>query len=392
MRGDLFGFFSGSVGFRITAERPETVINRLRHSVRIRNISKTAPKTIELFSVCGEKEKVLLISAECGAVCEIFTESGLPVLFGRYKKRAGLWLGAVFGIAVIAVSRNYVWDLRVDGNVNVSGGDIADGLNALGVGEGMPIKKEILENVYNSFLINEPRISWISVNYDGTAANVEVKERKTVPERIDRNRNVNIVAKCDGTVRRIDVLDGNAEAHSSDTVTKGQLLISSFVETRVSGTIMRAARGSVWAETVHKFEILVAKKQRQKRFSGTEKYRHLIILGRSFPLYLYKKTPSSYFEVNSEVKRISLFGKYDFPARIETFENAEYSKPCIEISAAEAKQTAERELAEKIETQLPNAEITGRSSAFSETDEFYVFSYELECIENIAEEVLFEFE
>lgn len=389
----MFRFIYGCVGFRITSAKAETVINRLRPCVPILKMTKISPETTELYTVDRARKAVLLIAGDCGAYAEIISESGLPTFLRRLKKRPGLLLGIAVCTVGIILSSLVVWDVRVYGNQTVTDGEIKTLLSSLGVSEGRFINKQILERVYNSYLINEPRISWISVNYDGTVAKVEVKERNIVPERIDRTKNVNIVAKCDGIIRRIDTFDGKAEASRGEVVTKGQLLISSFVETRNTGIMMRSARGKVWAETVHKYDIYVAKNEYVKQFAPSHKNeKFLLLLGIEIPLKPFSSLPDGKFKRKHTTKQLSLSEKYPLPAKIQTAACVEYISQAVAVSPDEAKKKADLELAKKEEAELAKAEIIGRKEYADETDEYYVFHYELLCIENIAAEVLFEFE
>lgn len=322
----------------------------------------------------------------------ILSQGGIPYIFDRYKKRAGMWLGAAIAVFAIAVSSNIIWEVRVSGNTYVSDEDIVNNLKTFGVAEGRPIDKDNLEYVYNSFLINEPRISWISVNFDGTIAKVEVKETKLVPERLDRTKNINIVAKCNGVVKRIDVFDGKGETSKGETVSKGQLLISSFTETRRSGIFMRAARGNVWASTVHCYEIRIKKNTVLNSEQSVKSKNSIIILGRKIPLYFEAENVSDTAEHTFVTDRFKLFGRLKLPFKLEAEIRKSYECINTEISYDEAHNKAKNELEFRIANNIPDAHIIETNETHSENDSEYVFVYELICYEDIGTAVEFDFE
>ena len=79
------------------------------------------------------------------------------------------------------------------------------------------------------------------------------------------------------------------------------------------------------------------------------------------------------FEILTETEKV-----YRFEQHPRTKENA----------AAEAA----AELMKRIDSDLTRAEILKREEAMSETEDSYVFTYELSCLENIALPVFLEFE
>lgn len=386
----MYDFLCGKIKYRITCHSPEIFINKLRFFVPINNIVKPDISVIEFTTGYRYRHIVENIAKENNAKAETLWSYGCTVIADKYKKRLGLWLGVLFSIFAISVSSSMIWEVRVSGNENVPKEDIVRQLKLLGVSEGQFINKDILETVYNDFLINEPRISWLSVNFDGTVAKVQVKETNIIPQRSDRERNINIVAKCDGHIRRIDVFDGTAEVVPGEIVTKGQLIISSFVETRKTGEYMRAARGNVWATTLHKYEIIIPKNHSVTNITSDNiKKDSLIVLGKKIPLYFTGINDANDFEVDYKVKQISLLG-INLPVRSERMLYSRTITEKNDLTHLSAKDMAYDELGFRIERDLQNAEIVEIKEECIEEEERYCFVFELICIENISNSVDFE--
>ena len=275
----IFPFLSGTVVLKVEGIKPETLINRLRLRFPLRSLVKTGENGLHFEIACRDKLPVL---ACIRAICPtsdvtVEKEIGLPVLARRLKKRAGLYVGGVLALLLAFASSKMIWLVSVEGNQNVESVQIRRQLRSLGIAEGQPKQTNDLEYLYNSFLLNEKRISWIAINYDGMIAHVEVKEAEKPEKQIDKSKITNLVASTDGVVRRVDALDGSAAVVPGDTVRKGELLVSAFMETRETGTVLRTARGFVWASTVHSYEISVPKTITVKKYSGKTKTARLIV-------------------------------------------------------------------------------------------------------------------
>ena len=390
----MYGYLTGIIKYKIKSDCCESVINRLRCTIPVYSLKKSDKNCIEFTTGYRYRGSVDDVVRQTGSEIVKAISYGLPALADRYKHRIGMWIGVLLAIVTLLIASEMIWEVRISGNTYVRSEDIALNLKRLGISEGKFINKDVLEGVYNSFLINEPRISWISVNYDGTVAKVMVKETKVVPEKIDRNKNINVVAKCDGVIKRLDVFDGAREVNNGDSVTKGQLLISSFTETRKTGSFMKAARGNAWATTVHNYEIRVRKSASVKSDTvNTVRNNRMEILGIKLPFYIpvqmdvYDNCAVSY-----DRNRACLFGKFNLPFITETEIVSEFTVNECTLNMDSAGKKAESELVRRIETELSDADIIGRAENFYENDDEYVFCYELTCIENISESIEFEFE
>ncbi len=381
----IFDYIFGKVNFKIYASSPETIINILRRKISVKDIIKNDNNTITFSTLSFYKNNVLAVCKENFAQANIVSESGIPVLYKKYSNRFGIILGFICSIIIVYISSGLIWEVKVTGNEFVDEKEIVSLLKDLGVSEGSKKNQKILENVYNSFLINESRISWISINLDGTVANVNVKETKIVPEKIDKTENINIVASCDGIVKRVDALCGTKEVNNGDAVKRGDLLISSFISSEKSGTVVSSARGSVWASTIHNFDIYVPKVLYQKRYDFYKNTYSLLVLGKDIDLSINTKHNQDIRIFNTE-NRVRLYDTIPLPFKIKKSEVMTSLFDEVEIDINEAKDIASAELSKRITDSLTNAEITEESTSVLEIDDGYIFSYELKCIENIAKE------
>lgn len=379
----IFDYLFGKVIFKINSSSPETIINILRHSISLKNIIKADNNTITFETISLYKKQVFSVCKKHLSNAEIISESGIPVLYKKYSGRFGIILGIVCSVFMIYNSSKLIWQINVTGNEYVNDSEIVAALKDLGVCEGVKKRPDALEDIYNSFLIKENRISWISINFDGTVANVNVKETKIVPEKTDMSKIINIIASCDGIIKRVDALSGTKEVNNGDAVKKGELLISSFINSEKSGTVVRAAKGSVWASTIHNFDIFVPKVL-YERIYNTDKHNYSIkILGKEISFNLNNKNTDT-VRVFEKESRAKINNSIHLPFTINKKKIVNSSSEKVNVDIQNAKKIASVELSKRINQDIPDADIIEQLYNVSETEEGYMFSYELKCIENIA--------
>lgn len=359
----------------------------------MRGIERTGTASLRLWVRICDRDSVIECAREINRDCLITVEkqSGLPLYIKRSRTHKGLYIGAVLSILLVYAGLGRVWDIRVEGNEQVSEADILQTLENIGIHEGMRKRTKDLEYIYNRFLLAEGRIAWLSINYDGMIAHVEVDERKQ-SERIPTGKGCNIVAACDGVVRRVVAWDGYACVACGETVKRGEILISPFVPTRESGTLLRGARGSVWAETVHTYEVHIAKNASEKTYAPEHIRTTLCILGKRFPLSYAKYPKDTFYEKAYSINDATLFGCVALPFDRMQEKVRPYIVETVILDKTSARDMAELELEKRIKETLSQAQIVKKECQSVENEMEFVFLFELTCLENIAKVVPFAME
>ena len=135
---------------------------------------------------------------------------------------------------------------------------VKDVMKSVGVYEGAYGNYESLKNIQTKAMIDFDNVSWITVNVDGSCAEVNISETEEKESVIDSSP-CNIKAETDGQVIRVDAYSGMSAVKSGDAVVKGNLLISGVVETELGGTHLEHASGLVWARTERSERFIVEK-------------------------------------------------------------------------------------------------------------------------------------
>ena len=280
---------------------------------------------------------------------KIVKKTGLPFLFWKYRKRAGMFAGFLIFLISLFVSQLFVWRITVSGNKEVSKSEIIRELSKAGVKTGAYIPDIDPLKDANVLIMNFKKLSSAAINIKGTHINVEVLERTDMPKTEDISGYYNVVAARDGTILDYTAVDGTPEIGVGDTVFEGQLLINSFMEGR-NGTFRPThARGQVYAKTRHKFKIEINLWQTRKRYTGNVSEKSFLdILGRQTDVLKKEYSPYEYFDATVSENEKKLFGFIMLPVSETKITFMEYVPEKVKIKQSEAEKIAREKLDDAI--------------------------------------------
>lgn len=322
--------------------------------------------------------------------CEV-KEVGVMSILSKYKKRSGLLVGAILGISMLMISTMFIWDVKIIQNEDINEEKVIELLDYLGCKVGAVKKSLDIVDIQNKYIIRDPEISWIAINLKGTVANVEIKKRKEPAKIIDKNTPVNIVAKKTGKIISMDVFQGTAVAIEGNTVKKGELLISGVIDSNSVGLRIKHATGKILAETYRKINIEIPLSGNEKVYTGNQKTKSKYkILGQSIAVGVDFSKQFELYDRHTEEGNIRIFDKIVLPILKNTEYYEEYILKEKKISIEKAKNIANDKLNDIIYMYSnKNIEIKSKSIEYDVADDKVILFCELECIEDIAEEVEF---
>lgn len=302
----ILRFISGFLKLNISGEYAEILINKAsKNGVAIWGMYPNDNRIIG-FIALKDFKYLLKLRKQARAKIKINKKIGLPFILHRYRKRAGLLLGAVFFLVVLNFLSLFVWTLEVSGNSVVTDKEIIAACKSIGLYEGVKTSNINSKNSADKILLKLESLAWCSVNIEGCLVTVNVTETKNLP---DKNKDLpsNIIAKEDGIIKKIDVVSGNTVVGVGDVVAKGDLLVSGIYE-NMNSTVFRESKGSIKAEIEKTFTA-------QADFSTVENiptgkiinHTELNAFGIKIPLY-FLKVKGEYIEEGS-YKRLTIANK-----------------------------------------------------------------------------------
>ena len=321
-----------------------------------------------------------------GTNCTVSEIKGMPSFFVAYRKRYGIIIGFLIAFVYILMASSCVWDIRVEGNEQVSSEKIEEELYNAGFGIGQFWNADSLSAIEGRVLENSKSLGWININRRGTVAYVSVREKSVYKNEGEKYGYSNIVATADCVIEEITVKRGIACVKKGDTVRCGQLLISGVIPDALGGGFVNA-EGEIFGIISEKIELTVPSSESKIEYSEGE-LSEISIKIFKFSLKFFKKYRKNGEScVIIEDKKVgTLFGKYRIPFEIR---KTYVERKSVKIETYTEKQivniAADRQN-EFIRRHLYDCDVLKMQTAGSFTDIGYTLTTHVTVLRSIGEE------
>ena len=381
----IWRYILGFLVVKISGENSEKFINLVAaNGINIWNLYW---KSGSIYGNVSINNFLKLFSIRHQAKCKIsiIKRYGLTNKTKKYKKRLGLFLGAIIFVSTLYFLTNFIWVINVNGNTAITTQSIKANCSKLGIEEG--VFKSKISSKYDAqrLQLTQNEVSWCSFNIEGCVLNINITESKRT-DRETRKNPCNLKATIDGRITKIDVTNGEVKIKVGDVVSKGDLLVSGVTQ-NASSTVFVHSSGEIIAETKREFSAQGNFEQMQRLETNNEYNRKTIeFFGVKIPLYLGNiKKPSNY---EFAVKNFKLFGN-KIPIKIASEKYILTEEKTINYTSAEL----ENILLKKIENQVEKFNFLTAEKVSEEvitTDKGILLKVTYNCTENIAksEEIL----
>ena len=341
--------------------------------------------------------KVSLFSAKRlkGILGETGTEfeeksGGLPIFLLKYKSRYGIAAGALIFFLINFFAPMFVWDIRVSGNSTMTEAQVRDELSAVGFDLGYRIGKDDVDRITNAVLLSSDKIAWMAINMNGSVAYFKIREKVGEIKEFETDAHAysNVVASREGVIERVEVLRGKSAVKEGQSVTAGDLLISGIIESTHGEVRLENAIGKVYATTSRNFSVKIPLKYGKKILSDavcTERTLKFF----SDKINIFKKdgkTDENCVKIKEE-SSFSFFGLPSLPIGIISERERQYKTISAVRSYEEASELAFFELRSLIESELADAELLQKTIKTEMTDDEFIISCHIICLENIAKDM-----
>ena len=321
----LLNYFTGYVRIRVEGFFIERFIN-MCISKRILLMDIQREKSSIMYAKVGlaDYKKLRQIAKKTKSKVKIQSRKGLPFILHKYRKRKiflALFMVIIIGIII---SSNYIWNIEVVGNVNISTREIIQSLEASGLTIGTSKNDIDTDTIINKIRLSRDDVAWIGITVKGTNAIVKVKEADKAPNILDENKYCNIIADKTGMITKINVQNGTATVKVGDIVEKGMTLVNGYLEGKYTGT--RYVHGAAEIEA----KIWYTKKEKAPLVqqipvqTGNEEKKYSIKFKKN-KINLFK-TLSKFekYDTINEDKKLMLFSNFYLPIEIIKTTNKEY--------------------------------------------------------------------
>lgn len=321
----ILNYFTGYVNIRVEGFFIERFINMcISKEILLMDIQREKSTIMYANVRLSEYKKLRQIAKKTKSKIKIKTKKGLPFTAHKYRKRKVF--GALFLAVIIAmiISSNYIWNIEIIGNVNISQEEIRQTLEENGLTIGISKNNMDTNSVINKIRLNRDDIAWIGITVKGTNAIVKIKEMDKAPKVLDENAYCNIISNKTGIITKINVQNGTAAVKEGDIVEEGTILVNGYLEGKYTG--IRYVHGSANIEA----KIWYTKKEKAPLVqevpvqTGNEEKKYSIKFKKN-QINLFK-TLSKFekYDTINESKRIMLFSNFYLPVELVKTTNKEY--------------------------------------------------------------------
>ena len=307
---------------------------------------------------------------------------------GGSRSRRQLWrrkwllvfTAAVAGLLVL--SSQFIWEIDVRGNEQLSRGEILRALADCGVVCGSNRHAVSPELVRSAMLEKLPELGWMALNINGSRAVVLIREREEKPEIYAENRSADLVAAKDGLIRKTLVLNGKPLVHAGDAVLQGETLISGTMDSISNGTRYVCAAGQVIADTWYERTAVCPAQEALKTPSGLSRRRFAVIFGKR-RINLFINGGKAIDECDKIVKQYTLGieGLFAMPIRLVCEKLTPYRTT---VGAAADEASMREKLSDTLDREI-SGEIASKYYSSAEAKGLFVVTLRAHGIENIAE-------
>ena len=391
MFNKFFKFLRGYVIIRIYGKGAERFLNIcLRRNINVWN-TMPCENGIELAMARSDFFLIRGIVRKCRVKVCIKEKHGLRHLLHLYRKRYVFLAMIALCVILCAVSTQFIWLVEINGVENSDVDSIIETLDELGIKssalkrslpDGMDIKREIINGTDN--------IAWAWVYIEGAKARVEIYEKIIPPNVVDKDTPCDIVAACDGVIKKMIVKSGEEKVREGDAVSAGDVIVSGKVATYKEGYpeeyIYVHSMADVEAYTSHKKSGEYKLYYESRIPTGKHKTLYsLEVFGKMFSL---PQKEIQYEDYDTSEKRhelyIPFFGYTGIA--LDTIKYDEVSINREPLSIETAVEFAKNDLEEKIAKELTQgSKLTDENIEYEKTDnETIKVTLEMNFIQNIA--------
>lgn len=315
---------------------------------------------------------------------KIKSKKGLPFIFNKYRKRKIFFAFLLLlTVSIISLS-NFVWNIEVTGNVNISKEELLENLENQGLKLGKLKSKIDTKEIVSNMRLERNDLAWIGIEIKGTNAIVKIVEADKKPAIIDEEDYCNIVATKSGIIVKVNAGNGTPLVKEGDTIKEGSLLIGGWLEGKYTGIRYVHANGEVKAKVWYTEKEKIDLKQVKFEHTRIEENKYSVSIN-NFRINFYKTLSKlKNYDTIEEIKKIKLFSDFYLPIEIIKTTNYEQVEKSVEYTVEEAKQIAIQQARKKLDEQIENKEnITNTYINYNETEEYI----EVEVIYEVLEEI-----
>ena len=329
--------------------------------------------------------KIVKIAKKTKCRIKIKEKKGLPFIFNKYRKRKIFFLSLCLIVVGIVILSNFIWNIELTGNTNISKEELIAVLEQEGLKVGTAKNKINTKEIVSKVRLDRNDLAWIGIELKGTNALVKVVEADKKPDIIKEEEYCNIVATKPGVIVKTNAINGTSLVKQGDTVNKGTILIAGWLEGKYTGTRYVHANGEIIAKVWYEEKQKVELNQVISKENGNSENKYSVKIN-NFQINFYK-TLSKFekYDTIGETKKIKMFSDFYLPIEITKITNKELIVEELTYSKEEAKQIAVEKAKKLLDEKIEDKEkLVNTYINYNETEEYIEAQVIYEVLEEIG--------
>lgn len=342
--------------------------------------------TVYAYTYARSYKKLYPMAKKSSTRLHVEEKHGFPFLLFRTRRRPGVFVGMAAFFALVHFLSLFVWNIQVQGNIQLPEEQIKQVVEELGLGVGSYRNNLNLSLLQGETMLKLPEVSWLTMYTKGSTVVIDLREGQKVPDIVPDDRPCNIKAAVGGQIIKIEAKVGQGAVEHGDVVAPGDLLISGITEGINGETFLHHASGKVIAATSRTIKETVALEQRILVPTGNVlTRRRLQIFGMEIPLSFSSAPQEDTYTREVKKQPLSVFG-VQLPAEFSREIWTENEWKQVKYTAQEAEKIAEAAVNQRMEEEFENITVISSEKRLSVEENQLVYELVLQCEENIGYE------
>lgn len=375
-------FLRGYVTIDITSAFTERFLNMCwARQIKLWDIIRMSEDTVRVCMLKSDFKEASSFFEKCMCTVSVVGEKGALKSLAPFSKRYFLVAAAALCMGACYMSTLFLWKIDINGCENISEWEIYRQLSDLGLKRGKLLSAIDTKDIRLEFMTLRDDISYITINFKGTRAQVDITEKKPQDDIDILGEPCDIVSDKAGIILNIVAMEGTKAANEGDTVIPGDLLVSGTVEKEDGSFEKVAASAEVSLRTWREISFAMSTEVYGLKPTGEKKTFYSIAFGeRLQPLYFIEKSPyACYYKTSERITPGDDMG-LDLPFALIKETYYECEKELLELSEDACADILRSECRKSLES-LGVKKVVSESFAF-EGGKAFKGVLSAECVEN----------
>ena len=301
------------------------------------------------------------IVKKTGTKVAILERYGLPFFLPKLLKRKVFIAGLILAVAFWIWSSQYVWNIELNGNYQITQDVFDSFLKEHSIVIGMNKDELDIQELEKEIRRQFPQVTWASARLSGTKLLIDIKENDApiISEVQETTEGTDLISEYSGVVVSMIVRSGVPKVSIGDTVEAGTILVEGKVPIYNDDTTIREyhyvnADADIVLEYTISFQDQLSFDYVKKVFTGREKKSYYLRFGNR-KIRLPQNQPYLVYDSLIRESMPLIFQKLSIPIALGTYTYREYQNVEYEYTIEEA----ENALNEKLISFLTSLEEKG---------------------------------